>query len=1086
VPNFTQVGTRGLVRRRLLDDLAPLRVGPLALVVAPAGFGKTTLLSHYAHAFDGSVCWLSATAADADPAVFTARVREAAGRAGPAGDLTGVFAAHPGGRQVLLVVDDAHYLEGSESESLLGEMLVAAPPHLHTALGSRRMPGLNLSRHELSGLVVIDAERLRFRSWEAEELLRDVYREPLPPAEVAALARRLGGWVAGLHMFHLSTRGRSLPQRRAAVAAVDGRAALSRAYLARTVLAELPADLHEFLVRTSVFDVVTAHRCDLLLGGRDSQQHLAALERLQAFTTSHDGGRTYRYHEVMRACLAVTMADGWGDEAARDWYTRAAGLLEEEGALAEAARAYARAGRWPAVRRLLDHIGAGIVDDGVEAWSELLPDWLVAEDPWLVLAEGRHLLSRGQLTAAIAHFGHAEALFTAEDGRAHCRAATARASIWLPGPALPGPALTGPGGAPPAASWAWPSGHLSEWTSLLRAATKRHPAMLAEQAAQRAASGDLPALRDPPPGAHRRTLTLPASPAALLCVQVLGHALAGDAARAAHLLREADLHAPGLPGLVLRLLAGAADLARGEAGAANRLADAAAEAERHGWPWLMRMARAAAALDQTEPGAKTARTVADECARDADAWGELIASGLAWLPHAGRAGGGSGPGGADLPAEECGELADLVRRCRRLDAGVLEAWLRGLHAVAAAAAGLPDADAEAARAASLADAAGVPGAAVAALAARAIAAATPAGAATATAVAAAHAAARAAGLPAALVTAWLAGAGDRQAPSPTGAPTAAHPGGAGPGGAGPGGAGPGGAGPGGAGPGGAEPGGAEPGGAEPGGADVRGAHPASAHPAGGPPAAARPSHPAGARLRVQCLAGFAVHLDGDRIDWSAVRPRARALLRLLAVHAGTLVHREVLTDALWPDLNPAAATHNLHVAVSSLRKLLEPGTPRGRGRVLVRDGDAYGLVLPAGGHCDVAALRADLDRARAAGLAGDQVGQLAALRAAVSGYAGDLLPEDGAAEWVVREREDLRHRTAAAAATLAALELATGDTTAALAAAQRSVAVDPYADEGWRLLIEVHDRDGDLGAASRARQGYGRMLAELGVQPAAR
>src|SRR5262245_50756610 len=68
MPNFAQVGTRGLIRRRLLDELDALRSGPLALVVAPAGFGKTTLLSHYAHAFDGVVCWLSATPADADPA----------------------------------------------------------------------------------------------------------------------------------------------------------------------------------------------------------------------------------------------------------------------------------------------------------------------------------------------------------------------------------------------------------------------------------------------------------------------------------------------------------------------------------------------------------------------------------------------------------------------------------------------------------------------------------------------------------------------------------------------------------------------------------------------------------------------------------------------------------------------------------------------------------------------------------------------------------------------------------------------------------------------------------------------------------
>jgi DNA-binding SARP family transcriptional activator len=959
-----------LVRRRLLDELAGLRRGPLALVVAPAGFGKTTLLSHFAHSFDGAVCWLSATPADADPAAFAARLREATGwqEVGSREDRGGLLAplvhASAGGRQVLLVVDDAHYLEGSETEAELGRLLGSVTlraPFLHTALGSRRMPGFNLYRHELSGLVVIDADRLRFRSWEAEELLRDVYREPLPPAEVAALARRLGGWVAGLHMFHLSTRGRSLAQRRAAVAAVDGRAALSRAYLARTVLAELPAELREFLLRTGVFDVVTARRCDQLLGRRDSQQRLESLERLQAFTTSHDGGRTFRYHEVMRACLAVTMADEWGDEVARGWHAKAAGLLVADGALAEAIRAYARAEDWATVRRLLDRIGSGVVD-AVESWSEVLPEWLVAEDPWLVLAEGRHLFSRGQLAAAIEHFGYAEALFTSEDGRAHCRAALARASLWLAGPSLPGPV---------------PPRQAAGWASLLRAATRRHPAMLAVQAGQCAAGGD-------------------AQPLAARCVEVLGYALAGDVARAGRLLARtgpevADAHGPGLPGLVLSLLRAAADLARGDGDAANRLADVAAEAERRGWPWLTRMARAAVALDQTEQSAKAARAVAEECGREGDAWGEVLASGLAWLSHAGRTGSGTV------------ELGDLVRKCRQLDAGVLEAWFHGLFALAAAVAQVPDADVEAARAASMAQAAGVPGAAAAALAAQACLSGT------ARCAADARAAARDAGLPDALVTAWLSSV-DSRAPAWSARPTETG-------------------------------------------------------------------------LTVLCLGGFAVHLDGQRVDWSAVRPRARVLMRLLAMHTGRLVHREVLIDALWPGMSPAAATHNLHVAMSSLRKLLEPNSARGQSRLLVRDGDAYGLALPANGYCDVAAVRAALDQARASSRASSA--GLAALRAAVAGYTGDLLPEDGAAEWVSYEREELRGAVAAAAASLAALELSTGDTVAAVAAAERAVAIDRYGDEGWRLLIQAHERDGDLGAASRARMRYAEMLIELGVDPVA-
>jgi DNA-binding SARP family transcriptional activator len=955
VRSLDEIRMSGLVRRRLLGELEAARIARLALVVAPAGFGKTTLLAHYAHAFEGPVSWLSMGPADANPAVLMARVRDEfpvplppATHQGDVGEfLRAARAALT--TDALLVVDDAHALDGSEGESALERLVVSGPTRLHTVIGARRMPGLNLARHELAGLVVVDAERLRFRAWETEQLLRDIYREPLPPADIAALTRRIGGWVAGLHMFHLSTRGRSLPDRRAAVAALDGRAALCRAYLARTVLAELPADLHDFLVRTSVFDALTAGRCDRVLGRHDSQQLLEELNRLQAFTTSPDRGRTYHYHEALRSHLAVTLADELGEEQARRCHADAASLLEQEGALAEAARAYARAEDWSAVRRLVSRLGASIVEAGVEPWRDLLPVWLVAEDPWLVLAEGRHLFSRGQLTGSLERFTQAEALFSDEQGRAHCRLAALRATTWLPGPARA-------------------QGHWGHW---LRAATQRHPEAVAAQA-------------DRLPDPEGRV------------VRVVAYALAGQIDAARRLLASAELDQPGVAGIALRLLHATAGVAAGEVSASAGLARVAVEAECGELPWLDRMARAAIALDRTEQGAKTALAVAEECARDGDGWGQAIATGLAWLPHAGA---------HDVGVDA---LAELVGFCRRLDAGVLEAWARALHALAAAASptGLPDVSAEADQAAALARSAGVPGAQVAALVASA-----RAGGERRDLLASARRLAGECGLPACLVTAWA-------APSPGPPPRAA---------------------------------------------DVLTEAPAT----------------------VLCLGGFRASFDGRPVELSRVRPRARALLRLLAMHGGQPVHREVLVDALWPEVPTAAANHNLHVALWSLRKLLEPGSTRGQCRLLVRDGDAYVLALPAGGYCDVAAVRAALTAAHRARVVADHGALATALRAAVAGYGGDLLPEDGTAEWVVGEREALRRGTSDAGVTLAALELARGDVEGAVSAAERSIAIDRYNDEAWRLLIGGYERDGDLAAARRARASYAQVLTDLGLDPAA-
>jgi DNA-binding SARP family transcriptional activator len=949
VPTFRHTGSTGLVRQRLLAELASAARAPLAVLVAPAGFGKTTLLAHYAHTFDGTVVWITADAVDTDPATLGRRLRRACPVALPAPrhvDDLAEFAedlgdASPG--RTLLVVDDAQCLEGSAGERALERMLAAAPPHLHTVVAARRMPGFNVSRHELTGLLIVGPDQMRFRAWEAEELLRDVYREPLPPSDIAALARRLGGWAAGFHLFHLSTRGRPLADRRAAVAALDGRASLARAYLTRTVLSDLPDDLPDFLVRTCVFDAVTAPRCDELLGRADSHQALAELERLQAFTTSADGGRTYRYHEVLRSHLAAILVDELGDGGARRWHVRAAQILEREEGYAEAARSYARAGRWSDVRRLLDRLGARLVEDGVAPWHDVLPAWLVAQDPWLILAESRHLLSRGQVAAAVAGFRKAQAMFSDEEGRAHSQQALSRAAVWLPGLQRP----QGP------------------WFAWLRAATQRHPALVAGQAGELAGPG----------GA---------------VVRVVARALDGDVAAARAALRDASFEDDsGIAGLSLRLLRAAADLAGGDQEAAGALAQLALDAE-HDAPWIARMARAAAALDGTEQGAKAAWTVAEECARDGDPWGKVLAAGAAWLGSA--------------PTAEPAELADLVAECRALDAPVLTAWAQALHALAAVGADLPDAELTATQAAALARSAGVPGARAAALAASAV----PAGSAG-----RARAFALECGLPPALVDRWLVHATRSAVPAP------------------------------------------------------------------------RAAADDDAAMAVRCLGGFEVRRDGQPVDWTGVKPRARCLLRLLAMHTGAPVHRDVLVEALWPELQPQAAAHNLHVAVSSLRKLLEPDAARGQARLIVREGDSYRLVLPPRAVCDLAAVRAALDAARRREAVGDAAGAAHALRDAVAGYRGDLLPEDGAAEWVVHERDVLRHAVAGAAARLAAAELAAGDTSAAAAAAERCVAIDRYCDEGWRAMVAAYERRGDVGAAARARDRYAEVLAELGVTPAA-
>ena len=246
--------------------------------------------------------------------------------------------------------------------------------------------------------------------------------------------------------------------------------------------------------------------------------------------------------------------------------------------------------------------------------------------------------------------------------------------------------------------------------------------------------------------------------------------------------------------------------------------------------------------------------------------------------------------------------------------------------------------------------------------------------------------------------------------------------------------------------------------------------------------AARTSRPlpvAAPAADLHCFGGFALRVADRELDWPSVRPRARATLRLLALHAGQPVHRETLIAQLWPDQPADTARHSLQVAVSTLRRHLEPAATRGASAWLIRDGDTYALVLPPGSRHDVREFKRARRRWREQRGTHDPDAEAATLRRALVAYAGELLPEDGPAEWVVGERERLRLEAAESATALGELELARDRPAAAVEALERAVHIDPLRDGAWRALWLAHRAVGDIAAASRARREYLRVLAEL-------
>jgi LuxR family maltose regulon positive regulatory protein len=411
-------------RPRLRETLVRNEGRRLTLVSAPAGFGKTTLLSEWLEDRSGdgrSVAWLSLEEADNDPARFLAYLVSALRSALGEGIGEGVLAslrlpefppveavvgvlinelADVRHEEVTILLDDYHVIHSRPIHEATSFLLEHLPENVHLVISSRADPPLPLAKLRARDQVTeIRAAELRFTTEEATAFLKGVMGLTLSAADVAALEEVTEGWIAALQLAALSMRDREDLSSFIETFSGSNRHVLD--FLAEEVLERQPEGMREFLLKTSVPERMSAPLCDALTGRNDGQQMLERLEHDNLFVIALDDERHwYRYHHLFADVLRSRLQREQ-PERIRELHRRAAAWYERNGWTSEAIRHALAAQEHDRAADLVEHVARKMWNRGevmtLLGWLEALPEEVMRRRPQLLLQYSAALLWVGQL-----------------------------------------------------------------------------------------------------------------------------------------------------------------------------------------------------------------------------------------------------------------------------------------------------------------------------------------------------------------------------------------------------------------------------------------------------------------------------------------------------------------------------------------------------------------------------------------------------------------------------------------------------------------------------------------------------------------
>jgi len=440
-------GPQLVSRPQLIQKLEEgLRLGRrMTLVSAPAGFGKTTLLSDWLHQTDRPATWLSLDEGDNDPTRFLAYLIAALQRIDPdIGQTAQAMLQAPRGASqpepllttlindvvataepFILVLDDYHVIEASPIHRAVSFLLDHLPPFeqgLHLIIATRADPPLPLARLRGRGqLTELHAADLRFTPSEAEAYFNETMALALSAEHVTALEQRTEGWIVGLQLAALSLQGHE--NAASFIEAFSGSQRYVLDYLTEEVLNRQPQEIQEFLLQTAILDRLTGSLCDAVrIGGSqspsvsqgeassertavtqrtESQQVLESLDASNLFVVRLDEERCwYRYHHLFADLLRQRLLRERPD-LVPELHRRASRWYEREGLRSEAVSHLLSAGDFERAAHLAEQAGWPMLARGemttLLGWLTALPDGVKDTRPRLGVLRAWALALTGQL-----------------------------------------------------------------------------------------------------------------------------------------------------------------------------------------------------------------------------------------------------------------------------------------------------------------------------------------------------------------------------------------------------------------------------------------------------------------------------------------------------------------------------------------------------------------------------------------------------------------------------------------------------------------------------------------------------------------